>query len=182
MDLKDLLKIFAPTVAGGVAVALPMVKVPDFYDLHYIGKYDGIKVEYMIDWGVVRTPEGRIRDRRLWFERWIYREHPTYDAIGIRTFDEHIVRPHAWVTWVLCWKGASLSEGDVEVSLSDAVAWWNEIIKNLVKIFNYNRDVEECFKKYAEKIVREGKVPPMIRDLYVKSLYDLKIPHETTLI
>ena len=182
MDLKDLLKIFAPTIAGGVAVVFPMVKVPDFYDLHYIGKYDGMKVEYMIDWLISRASDGRIGYRHLWFERWIYREYPTYDAIGFRIFSENTANPLAMVTWVLNWKGGSLSEGDVKISLSDAVAWWNEIIKPLLKIFNNTRDVEEYFKKYAEKLVREGKVPPMIRDLYVKSLYDLKIPHETTLI
>jgi hypothetical protein len=182
LKLKEALPYIAPTVAGGVAVIFPMMKVPDFYDLHYVGKYDGMKVEYMIDWAIFRDSNGRIGHRHLWFERWIYREYPTYDAIGLRIYNENTANPFAIVTWVLCWKGASMSEGDVEVNLSDAVKLWDEILKNIVKIFNYNRDVEEYFKKYAEKLVIEGKVPSMPRDLYIKSLYNLKIPHETTLI
>jgi len=183
LDLKDLLKIFAPIVVGGFMAVSPVLKIPDMGDLRYVGKYDEIKVDYTIYWMIRRTPDDRIKDRDLVFERWVFKgEQKTYDDILLRIFNEHTSRPHATVEWVLCWKGAIMSDGSVEISPSDAVKWYDEILKDVTKIFNGTRDVEEYFKKYAEKLVREGKVPLKIGDLYVKSLYDLKIPHETTLI
>jgi hypothetical protein len=182
LKLREVLPYIAPIVVGGFMTVSPTLRISDTGDLRYVGRYDDIKVDYTIYWMIRRTPDGRIKDRDLLFERWVFRgERKTYDDILLRIFNEHTSKPHTTVEWVLCWKGATMSDGSVEVSPSDAVKWYDEILKDVTKIFNNTRDVEECFKKYAEKLVREGKVPSKIGDLYIKSLHDPRIPLETVL-